>query len=50
MYHVRVVLLFTDLYNQPNIPPPPLCQDGSGTIEKDELRELFITMFPDFHR
>ena len=25
-------------------------QDGSGTIDKDELRELFIDMFPHFHK
>ncbi len=25
-------------------------QDNSGTIEKDELRELFRDMFPNFHK
>ena len=27
-----------------------LPQDHSGTIEKDELRDLFMDMFPSFHR
>ncbi|KAF6023557.1 FGFR1OP [Bugula neritina] len=25
-------------------------QDGNGTIEKDELRQLFVDMFPNFNR
>ena len=25
-------------------------QDGSGTIDKEELRDLFMDIFPGFHR
>ena len=25
-------------------------QDNNGTIDKDELRSLFVDMFPNFHR
>ena len=28
----------------------PLFQDGSGAIDKDELRELFMDMFPTFNK
>ena len=27
-----------------------LFQDGNGTIDKDELRQLFVDVFPSFHR